>query len=62
MTTPITDHFEVFPTSSTPFKEERSWHSVEGGRQPQPCRIGPAGVQIIMSEEDYSNLFQIKEF
>lgn len=61
MTTPIIDHFEGFPTSSTPFKEERSWHSVEGARQPQHCRMGPAGVQMIMSEEDYSNVFQIEK-
>lgn len=56
----MTDHFEGFPTSSTPFKLERSWQNVKGGMQPQPCRAGPAGIQVTMPEEDYSNIFQIQ--
>lgn len=57
----MTDHFEAFLTSSTAFKEERSWQNVKGGRQPQPCRAGPAGIQVVMSEEDYSNIFSNQE-
>lgn len=57
----MTDHFEGFPISSTPFKEGRSWQNVKGGRQPQPWRAGPAGIQVVMSEEEHSNIFSNPE-